>query len=421
MNVSRRDCLVGSAAAIALLPLSHRLTASAANADTDDHELFDPATPLPHKSAFFPLRGTYLNSGSQHPLSRGARAGVDAYLQYKTMSGDSSDSGRGMRPRVVEAFARLINASVDEICFVQSTTAGENLIINALDIPDSGGRIVTDALHFFGSIPTYAELRKRGMDVVTLRPKEGRIDMDEFEAAVTSDTRLVALSSVSTFNGFQHDLKLVCDIAHEQGALVYADIIHSAGSVPFDVRATGVDFCSTASYKWLMGDMGLGFLYVRADRLDRLQRPWYGYHQVSSFQSHMYPGDPPGETVADYELAENARGYFAMGTVANATAAQLDYSLQYLLDVGVERIQRYRQPMIDQLQEALPRLGYESLTPRESETSLVSFACADARDKILPKLREANITISVSRNHFRVSPSVFNDLDDIERLIDVLT
>ena len=420
MKVSRRGYLIGSAAGVALLPLSHSLAANAADAASDNSGHFDPTAPLPHKSAFFPLRGTYLNSGSQHPLSRGAKASLEAYLQYKTMSGASDYSGGAMRKRVVEKFATLINASVDEICFVQSTTAGENLVINALDIPNSGGRIVTDTLHFFGSIPTYGELQNRGMDVVTLRHRDGRIDMDEFEAAVTPETRLVSLSSVSTFNGFQHDLKRVCDIAHEQGALVYADIIHSAGAVPFDVRATGVDFCSTASYKWLMADMGLGFLYVRSDRLDRLQRPWYGYHQVSSFRSHVFPGDPPGETVADYELANTASGFFSMGTVGNMVAAQLDYSLQYLLDVGVERIQRFRQPMIDRLQEALPRLGYEPLTPPDSETSLVSFAFADAREKLLPKLREADVTISVSRHYFRVSPSVFNDMDDVEHLIDVL-
>jgi selenocysteine lyase/cysteine desulfurase len=354
-------------------------------------------------------------------LSRGGKASVDAYLLYKTMSDEAEYSGGDMRSRAHEAFARLINASVDEVCFVQSTTAGENLVINALDIPDSGGRVVTDALHFFGSFPTYAELQKRGMDVVTLRSRQGRIDMSEFEAAVNSKTTLVAVSSVSTFNGFQHDLKLVCEIAHRQGAMVYADIIHSAGAVPFDVRATGVDFCSTASYKWLMGDMGLGFLYVRADRLDRLQRPWCGYHQVSSFQSHVYPGDPPGDAVADYELGRSADGYFAMGTVANAVAAQLDYSLQYLLDVGVERIQRYRQPMIDRLQETLPGLGYAPLTPPGTSSPLVSFACTDARKRLQPKLQSAGIVLSVSRNHFRVSPSVFNDMDDIERLIDVLS
>ena len=71
-------------------------------------------------------------------------------------------------------------------------------------------------------------------------------------------TKLVAVSLVSMINGFQHDLKALCDIAHSRGALVYADIIQGAGAVPIDVHAWGVDFCACATYKWLMGDFGVG-------------------------------------------------------------------------------------------------------------------------------------------------------------------
>lgn len=414
MKVSRRALLGGAVATAAVLPFERCAHAAAPT--------FDPADPLPHKAAFFPFEGTYLNAGSQHPLSRGARASLDDYLDYKTMTSapDSGYSIYGVRGRVVEAYAQLINADKESIAFVPSTTAGENLVIEALGMPASGGRIVTDALHFFGSFPMYAELEKRGMDVVTLRPKDGAIDMDELEAAVTDDTRLVAVSSVSTWNGFRHDLNRICEIAHAKDARVYADVIHSVGAVPFDVRASGVDFCSASAYKWLLADMGLGFLYVRPDRLEELERPWYGYHQVTSFQSHVFPGDPPGDTVADYELGETANGYFAMGTIANTVTAELDWSLRYLLDVGVERIQKHRQPLIDRLQDSLPRLGYAPLTPEGTVSPLVSFALKGPREALNERLERAGVEISVSRNHFRVSPSVFNDMDDIERLIEVL-
>jgi len=53
--------------------------------------------------------------------------------------------------------------------------------------------------------------------------------------------------------------------------------VQAVGAVPVDVRASGVDFLACSSYKWLMGDMGLGFLYVRGDRLDRLERTQYGF------------------------------------------------------------------------------------------------------------------------------------------------
>jgi len=410
--LTRRACLLGGAAAA--LPFSPTNAATLA-AD------FDPASPLPHKEAFFPLHGTYLNSGSQHPLSRGARKAIDRYLDYKTFADESDFSNADVRKRIIANYATLIGADPAEICFVPSTTAGENLVLQALDIPQRPGRIVTDELHFVGSLPTYAELDKLGMDVVTLRAApDGSIDPAQFEAAVNDDTRLVAISLVSTINGFEHDLKSICEIAHAKGAYVYADIIHAVGSTPVDVHAAGVDFCSASSYKWLMGELGLGFLYVRSDRLGEIRRPWFGWTQLASMHSLGFPAPREGDAVTEYEFLDSALGYFAMGTQANVIASALDYSLDYLLGVGVERIQAYRQPLIDRLQDELPKLGYASITPRGSRTALVSFRHDGDAEALHDRLAANEVTISVSPWHFRVSPSVFNDMVDIENLIRAL-
>lgn len=411
--LTRRECLVGGAAA-ALAPTS--LAESAATAAVPD-----PSAPLPHKDAFFQLAGTYMNCASQHPISHGARRAVDRYLDYKTFAADSDYSNVTVYFRALENYAKLINAHVDEVAFVQSTTVGENLVLKALNIPQGGGRIVTDDLHYLGSLPTYAELTKRGMEVVTLRARDGRIEIDAFEKAITANTRLVSISSVSMVNGFQHDLQQICELAHARGALVYADVVHQVGSTPLDVRKSNVDFCSAASYKWLMGDQGLGFLYARKDRLAEIERPWFGHYQLKQRHGLGFPSPVHHEEVVEYEHYDSALGYFAMGSQPNIIAAQLDYSLQYLLAVGVERIQAYRQPLIDRLQEALPRLGYASITPRKSATALVSFRHDGDTEQLHKKLDAAGITLSVAQYHFRVSPSVFNGLNDVEHLIAALS
>jgi selenocysteine lyase/cysteine desulfurase len=411
--ITRRAALLGGAAA-ATLPLSLEVSAAGSS--------FDPSSPLPHKDAFFPFDGVYMNSASQHPLSRGGRAAIDRYLDYKTFSGNSDFSNFAVRQRIMENYATLIGADVDEICFVQSTTVGENLILKALDIPNRPARIVTDELHFVGSLPTYTELAKQGMDVVTLRAAEdGSIDMDQFEEAIDENTRLVSVSQVSTINGYEHDLKRLCEIAHAKGALVYADVIHCVGSTPFDVRETGVDFASAATYKWLMAEMGLGFMFVRKDRLGQIRRPWFGHGQLASRRSLGFPNPDAREMVTEYEHHDSALGYFAMGSQANIVASQLDYSLDYLLKTGVDRIQAYRQPLVDRLRDALPRLGYATITPEGTRTALISFRHDGDAEALYYRLKDAGITISVAQHHIRISPSVFNDMDDVEHLIDVLS
>jgi len=377
------------------------------------------ASGFPDKASFVATDITYLDSGSYHPISLGARAAIEKYLARRTL--EPSAQGPGVEEEdVLAKFARLVNANPDEVAFVQSTTAGEQAVLRALGIPQTGGHIVTDTLHFFGSFPLYEELARQGMEVTWVHARDGRIPLEDIQKAIRKDTRLVALSKVSTHNGFEHDLEAVCDIAHAKGARVYADIIHAAGCIPLDLHASGVDFAACASYKWLMGDFGLGFLYVRKDVQPELRRTNYGYYGVSSFKSHVYALDPPGDNIADYTFANSATGEFAQGTHGESIIAQLNYSLDYLLNTGVEKIQAHAQTLTSRLKSELPQRGYKLLTPVESTAPLVACLYPEARVKLAPRLKEAKIRMTVAPNHFRVSVSVFNSQQDLDHLLAVL-
>lgn len=412
-TLSRRR-LIGASA---VLPFAARAGLAQAQA-VDGTPGATPMAPLPDRSAFAPMAEIYLDSGTMHPIPTGARATLATYLEARARG--TSLNSDAMEKAAVEGFARLINADASEIALVQSTTAGEQLVIEALDIPASKGRIVTDTLHFFGSFWLYEELGRQGMDVVWLRPKDGRIDPDDYEKAITHDTRLVSLSLVSTYNGFEHDLKRICDIAHARGALVYADIVHAAGTVPIDVRANGVDFAACASYKWLMGDFGLGFLYVRADLLPHLKRPRYGYYQLAKFDPHVYPLDRPGNTIADNTPRSDAQGTFAMGTYSHTVLAMLSWSIPHLNAIGVDRISAWRQPLLARLHEGLAAKGYPVATPSDCRSPLVTAILPDARAKLAGPLQQAGVKITLIRNRFRVCVSLFNTMDDIEHLLDAL-
>lgn len=374
---------------------------------------------LPDRGAFAPTVSGYLDSGTMHPIPLGARSAVQRYLDQRTSMAGHYPTDE-VETRVKANFARLINAAPEEIAFVQSTTAGEQLVIEALDFPRGGGRIVTDTLHFFGSFYLYEELARQGVDVAWLRPEGGRVSVDAYDRAITPGTRLVALSLVSTYNGFEHDLKRICEIAHARGALVYADIIHAAGTVPIDVRASDVDFAASASYKWLMGDFGLGFLYVRANLRARLKRTHFGYYQLASFTPHVYPFDPRGDTVADTTPRDDMEGLFAGGTRSHAVLAQLDWSLSYILGIGVERMVAHRLPLLRRLREGLAKKGYTIVTPLGTCTPLITCALEGAASRLSDPMKAANLRITLSRNRLRVCPSVFTDERDIDRLLTAL-
>lgn len=413
MKFTRRAIVAAAAASPGL--------AAQGSAGAQTAVLPDPT--LPARAAFAKMPYVYLDSGSTHPMPLGAKAALEEYLRYKTRDGLWTGYSMDAKEKaVLERFGALVGAAPDELVIIQSTTMGENLVLKALGYPQASGRIVTDALHFFGSFYTYGELGKAGVDVVTLpMTPEGRIDMAAMEAAVTDKTRLVSVSHVSTTNGFEHDLKAVCDLAHAHGAYVYADIVHGAGSTPLDLRAAGVDFAACSSYKWLMGDFGTAFLYVRKEVQEKVPHPWWGYHQVGGrFVTHVFPFDPPGERVADYGYVEGAAGKFAMGTTSWTGVVQLEHSLGFIRRLGVPAIQAHRQPMADAIQAELRRRGYRPMTPQDSRTPLVAFALKDARAKLGDLLQKNDIRMTVSGNRFRVSLSVFNDMNDVDKLLAVL-
>lgn len=360
---------------------------------------------------------TYLDSGYSHPIGRGGRAAVDAYLDFRMSGRIHGDYDTvTIRREVHERFARLIGAQPSEVALVPSTMSGENAVIAGLGLTgERGGRIVTDGLNFVGSLYLYEQLRARGVEVVVIPPRDGATPLDELERALKVKTDLVAVSLVSNYNGFRHDLDAVCRLAHAHGAPVYADIIQGVGAVPFDVKTSGVDYCATATYKWLMGDFGVGFVYRSEAGRARLDLPAFGYRQLADAVA-LPEADPP----LTWTRLDDATGDFAIGTVALGVVSQLHYSLQWLHELGVDRLTAHRDALLQRLRAGLDAKGVRVLTPRQTLPSPVfAFAPADI-PATARRLEAAGIFLSVYGDRLRLGPSMFNDFDDIDRLLDAI-
>jgi selenocysteine lyase/cysteine desulfurase len=119
-------------------------------------------------------------------------------------------------------------------------------------------------------------------------------------------------------------------------------------------------------------------------------------------------------------LSRDATGHFEVGSQANGAWAALSKSLPYIRELGIDNIEAHRQPMLRKLHKEMPALGFEPLTPPESQSALVTFAMKDA-SRLQGRLKQANINVRLGRHFIRLSPSVFNDMDDIDRLLEALS
>lgn len=426
MSMTRRQVgtSLGALAAAAALERLEAHTPEAARSEPA------AAPAFPRRADFNIADGfAYLNGAFSHPMPRSSAAAYHQAVEQRTtlappgipfvfLNPPPDTHPMPLDPRA--AFAALINARPEEISYIPNTSTGENLIVEALGINRFDHNVVTDALHFEGALLHLLELKKQGLDLRLVMPREGRIELRDLERVVDRNTRLIEVSLVSMYNGFQHDLQAVCELAHAHGAYVYADIIQGAGAVPFDVRATGVDFAATATYKWLMGDFGLGFLFVREELLGSLiHRSHWSYESAADTEIHLSPLDPQFPTPVTWTPGRTATRFFQLGTMANGAAAALRVSLPYIQQLGVEHIQRWRQPLLKRLQQEMPRLGFSAQTPADSTSPIVTFAHQDA-ESIKRKLQRARVAVTVNRYHMRIAPSFYNDMHDVDRLLEAL-
>jgi selenocysteine lyase/cysteine desulfurase len=350
-------------------------------------------------------REVYLNCALEHPLSVQTEQALREYVGYLTHGPDSGrasiENGK-FQEEVRANFARLIHAEADEIAFVPSTQIGENIVLDGLDIAASGGNVVTNDLHYGGSLFNYRQRQKQGLDVRIVPPRDGRQDLGDLERALDKKTRLVALALVSNVNGHLHDIRAISSLAHSYGAYVYTDVIQAAGAVPIDVRAMGIDFLACSAYKWLMGGR-FGYLYARRELQGAVLAP-------------RRFGGKGGD--------ENSARRYEISTACHLGFVNQHVAVPYILGLGVENIRNHVRPLTERLQQEMPGLGYPTLTPPGSESPIATYEVKDAADA-QRRLERAGVFVTLRPGRpvgqMRVSPSVFNNMADIERLLEALS
>ena len=319
----------------------------------------------------------WLTAADYHPIGVHSIKAMENYLAWRSQGPAEGRRGPGGSEEAVtkELFAKLINAKAAEIAFVQSTTDGENLVVAGMDLAHKKGNVVIDDLHYQASKFLYHMLAKdAGVEVrVVHHRRDGHwtIDPQDMERAIDRNTRLVSLALVSNINGYLHDVRTTAKVAHAHGAYVYADIIQGCGAIPIDVRDMGIDFAACGAYKWLMGDFGFGFLYVREDLQDAVaKRSRYGVRQFRS----------PNRAQADsqFELIPGAARYES-GSLSQLGRVCAHAALEYIHGLGIDNIRAHARQLTDRLQKEIPKLGYQPLTPPQNPTPIISFLTPDYR------------------------------------------
>ena len=227
-----------------------------------DHNATTPLDPTVADRVAQAMRDVWGNASSVHHFGQQAKGALDL--------------ARG-------SVAALIGGDASEIVFTAGGTESDNLAIRgAAEALEPSGRkhLVTSAIEHEAVLNTMKALARRGWRV-TIVPVDasGIVSIDRMREAITDDTALVSVMHANNEIGTIQPIAEIAAAAHERGALLHTDAVQSAGKIPIDVRALGVDMLTIAGHK-LYGPKGTGALWMK--RGVRLVSPITGGKQERS-------------------------------------------------------------------------------------------------------------------------------------------
>lgn len=324
-----------------------------------------------------------------------------------------------------EKIARFIGAnSAKEIVFTRGTTESINLVAASMtSLFQEGDEILLSEMEHHSNIVPWQLLAKKAKLNIKVLPvlDNGELDYQTLDHLITSKTKLVAISHCSNHLGTINDLSRIVKSAKQKNAYVLVDGAQYIGKHPVSVKDLDVDFYCFSGHK-MFAPFGIGILYGKEALLNQLPPYQGGGSMISkvSFEETTYLDAP-------YK--------FEAGTPNVEGAIALASAIDYIESLGWDWIQKHDQSLIECGFEVLKKIPELQLIGKsKNRTALFSFVIPDFHHSDIGSiLNQQGIAVRAGHhctqpltNRFKItgsvraSFSVFNDTDDILKLVNGL-
>ncbi len=357
----------------------------------------------------------YLNSASIGPLPERTRRRLDEFNALRAAPHRLSDHEFFEELDQSRALtARLLNVTPGEIALAFNTSYGLNVAARGLPL-EPGDIVLASDREFPANVYPWMRLSERGV-TLELAPVtvEGWPDEDQLVARMADPkVRVLAVSLVQFSNGYQVDLDRLSRRARETGTFLVVDAIQGLGVVPVDLAATPVDILSCGGQKWLLSPWGSGFVYVRKELIPVVQPVVMGWM--------AFEGTDDFTRLTDYDprLRQDAKRY-EMISLPFQDFAGFNRSLELLLEVGVPAIAGHIRDLHAPVLDWAARRGVRVSSPVGTHGSAIVCIAVPEPAEAYAAIRAQGVVASVREGAIRLSPHLFNTLDEMTRVTEML-
>jgi cysteine desulfurase / selenocysteine lyase len=365
----------------------------------------------------FPVarRWAYFDHAAVAPLSGPAQRAVVEWAADMTDNGDVHEPLWFRRVNEVRGLAgRLLNADPLDVAFVKNTSEGVGIVAEGFPW-QPGDNVVTAAEEYPANLYPWMNLARRGVELRTVPSRGSRLLLDDIRAAIDARTRVLSLSWVEYASGFRNDLDALGALCRERGIFFFVDAIQGLGVLPIDVRQKPIDALAADGHKWLLAPEGAGIFYLRREWVDRLHPIGVGWNSVVGARDF---------SKIDFTLKPHA-GRWESGTLNVGGIHAMGASLELLLGQGIANVADRVRELTAHLCAGAEAAGLQVFSSRESAdwsgiVSLIPRPGADPR-ALMKRCRDEGIVINLRAGRLRVSPHCYNTVEEIDRLVRVLT
>src|SRR5689334_13765347 len=360
---------------------------------------------------YFPVteHQIYLNHAAVAPLSRPAaeamRTLAEDVLRYGSLHYDRwLETYEGVRV----AAAKLIGADRSEIALVKNTSEGIATVAMGLNW-HPGDKVVAFREEFPANVFPWMRLEAARVGVEWLSVTDS---LDLIDRACEG-ARLLAISFVQYLTGFRADLRAIGEICKRRKCFFLVDAIQGMGAFPLDVNPCHIDALAADGHKWMMGPEGCGILYIRRERQESIFPVEFGWTNVAGFQDY---------SSRDMTLRPDA-GRYECGTLNTIGCYGLRAALEFLLEVGAERIGPAVQALGDRIAEGARNRGYQVLGERTpaNGAGIVSIQKPGLESRVVVRhLKERGMLAAPRQGWVRMSPHFYVSPDEIDKVIEAL-
>jgi len=357
----------------------------------------------------------YFNTASLSPLLRGVRAAGETALERRakpwTISArDWFSDVEELRSRV----ARLIGATADDVALVSATSYG--LAVAARNLTAGpGDRVLVLDQEFPSNYYTWQRFARRtGAELLVVGRGSGQSWTEAIVDAVDERVAIASVPNVHWTDGALVALGRVAHALREAGSAFVVDASQSLGAMPLDLAALRPDALVAVGYKWLLGPLSVGYLYLDAGLHDGepLEENWISrvgaedFSQLVDYHDEYLPG------ARRFDVGQ--RSSFQL--VPTALAA-----IEQLFEWTVPRIAATLQVRTNEIAARAEGLGLKAAPPDARAPHMLGLELPpEAARRAAAALTEANVVVSMRGSALRISPHLHNSQADVDRLLDAL-